>query len=216
MRDLVGEALVDPLREELVGRYGVFVDAAQHRVEGLVRDEHRRRRRLSVAVGIDLDDVEFFPRERSQKELVIFDEVEREVGQLLRGAVITEPVGGYADRPFAAFFFRQVVLAAFYHRELDRLVENVFDDIVVAFVPSRNRVAGRDTDERLLDSKYGVNGISLPRQLPRKRKPRLSEVELPGVVSALANEEVSVDGELDLQRRIRHVVDGNDQITHVV
>src|SRR5262249_45196836 len=60
VRDLVSEALVDPLRENLI-------HVAEQRVERLARDEHDPGRRLAEAVVVDLEDVVFGERERPEE-----------------------------------------------------------------------------------------------------------------------------------------------------
>ena len=117
-----------------------------------------------------------------------------------------------ANRARSALLLVHRVLAAFRRRELDRFVDDVLDDVVVAFIAPRDRVAGRNADERLLHFQDGVNGEGAAVQFQRQRHPRIADVELPGVVAALAHQEIAVDRELQLDRRTGKAVDGDDEI----
>ena len=81
VRDLVRETLVDALGKNLI-------DEGLRRIERLVRDVHRAGRRLAVAVGVDLDDVEFVERKRPEEVLVVVDEIGGEIGELFRSAFV--------------------------------------------------------------------------------------------------------------------------------
>src|SRR5205823_14830599 len=105
---------------------------------------------------------------------------------------------------------------ALQHRELHRLIEDVLDDVVVAFVAPRDRVAGSKTDEWLFDLHDRMNRVCLRCELARKRKPRLAETQLPCVVATATNEKVAVDAELQFECRTGDAVESDDEIVVIV
>src|SRR5688572_27887582 len=91
MRDLMREAMVDALREDLI-------DLSAERIERFLGDEHRGGRRLAVPKLIDFDDVEFLEREWPEEGLVEFDDLEGQVRELLHGPRVLAGVRGHANR----------------------------------------------------------------------------------------------------------------------
>jgi hypothetical protein len=86
-------------------------------------------------------------------------------------------------------------------RELHRIGDRVFDDVVVAFFAAADRHAGGEGDERLLHLHQRVDLVVLAVEV-RLREPRLG-AELPETVPIRMEEEVAADLEADLDRRVR-------------
>src|SRR5947209_19768993 len=95
MRDLVRKSFVDAFGKDLI-------DEGLRWIERLIRDVHRAGRRLAVAVGVDLNDVEFIERKRPQPDFVVFNEVAGETGELFRGTLVLEAIREDANRPRSA------------------------------------------------------------------------------------------------------------------
>src|SRR6202022_2072477 len=102
------------------------------------------------------------------------------------------------DCLLAALLFHEGVLASLRDGEVDRLVDDVLDDGVVPLVAPGEGASLRDGNERLLQLHQRVHGEIVAGKGAPPREP--GEVdELPGVVAALADEEVAIDDELQLE-----------------
>ena len=189
VRDLVGEALVDSLRKQLVR-------LAHQGAEGLPGDEHDTRRGLPEAVFVDLQDVELGEGKRTEEVLVVLDDSEGEVRQLLHGALVPAGVGGHADRQTVARLFALLVLARENNREGDRPVDLRLQDVLVPLGAAADRFARRERHEGFLDLHARPQRVVLTRQV-RLREPRLY-AELPVAVSSRADQEVALDLKADL------------------
>ena len=195
VRDLVGEALVDSARVELV------LLRSPERVESLLRDEHDAGRRLAEAVGVDLEDVELGERKWTQELLVELDDRGRQVHELLHGALVLEGIRRDPDRHAVAHLFLVGVIPGENHGELDRVLDPRLQDVLVAFLDAPDRLPGREWNERLLDSDDRVERVVLLAELGL-REPR-PDAELPEVGAPGMDQEIAVDLETQLHRPLR-------------
>ncbi len=81
---------------------------------------------------------------------------------------------------------------------------------------ARDRVARGNADEWFLDLQDGVDRVRARVEMARLWEPCVVEAELPGVVTSLAHEKVTIDGELQLQRWRGNPVNGNDEVAHLM